>query len=234
MAPLDETGPGDQTAPGADQPDYPPSNRSRLRRAPNNARYDRETVHAVLDAGLQCAVGYVFDGMPYVTWTAYWRQGERVYWHGSSASRMIKRVKGGLCVCFSVGLLDGVVFARSGFHHSFNYRSVVAYGAAHEVTDGHEKLAALKAFTERLAPGRWNELRAPTTQEMKATAVLSMPLEEVAAKVRQGGPKDDAADMDAPVWAGHVPVGLSSGEPVTDPESRVATPPPYTRDLPLG
>ena len=140
--------------------------------------------------------------LPYVTWTAYWRQGERVYWHGSSARRMIKRVKCGLSVCFSVGLLDGVVFARSGFHHSFNYRSVVAYGAAHEVTDGHEKLAALKAFTERLAPGRWNELRAPTTQEMKATAVLSVPLEDVAAKVRQGGPKDDAADMDAPVWPG--------------------------------
>ena len=228
MAPCDETGPTN----GA--PGYPPSDRSRLKRAPNRAHYDRETVHAVLDAGLQCAVGYVFDGQPYVTWTAYWRQGERVYWHGSSASRMIKRVKGGLPVCFSVGLLDGVVFARSGFHHSFNYRSVVAYGTAQEITDPQEKLVALKAFTERLAPGRWDELRAPTNQEMKATAVLSMPLDEAAAKVRQGGPKDDAEDMDAPVWAGHVPVGLTSGAPVTDPDSRVATPPPYTRDLPLG
>jgi hypothetical protein len=228
MTPRDETGPTDGT------PDYPPTDRSRLRRAPTRAHYDRETVHAVLDAGLQCAVGYVFDGQPYVTWTAYWRQGERVYWHGSSASRMIKRVKGGLPVCFSVGLLDGVVFARSGFHHSFNYRAVVAYGTAHEVVDDDEKLAALKAFTERLAPGRWDELRAPTTQEMKATAVLSMPLDEVAAKLRQGGPKDDAEDMEAEVWAGHVPVGLVSGDPVTDPESRVATPPSYTRDLPLG
>ena len=226
--------PRDETGPPHGQPDYPASDRSRLRRAPNRAHYDRDTVHAVLDAGLQCAVGYVLDGQPYVTWTAYWRQGERLYWHGSSASRMIKRVKGGLPVCFSLGLLDGVVFARSGFHHSFNYRAVVAYGTAHEVTDPEEKLAALRAFTERIAPGRWDELRAPTDQEMKATAVMSMPLEEVAAKVRQGGPKDDAEDMDQPVWAGHVPVGLVSGEPVTDRASRITTPPLYTGDLPLG
>ncbi|MBK1697016.1 pyridoxamine 5'-phosphate oxidase family protein [Rhodovibrio salinarum] len=220
--------------PNAEPTDYPATERTRVRRANTRAHYDRETVHAVLDAGLQCAVGYVFDSAPYVTWTAYWRHGERLYWHGSSASRMIKRTQGGVPVCVSVGLLDGVVFARSGFHHTFNYRSVVAYGTAHAVTDRDEKLAALKAFTERLAPGRWDELRPPTDQELKATAVLSMPLTEVAAKVRQGGPKDDAEDMDAPVWAGYVPVGLVDGAPVTDPDSHVPTPPAYTHGLPLG
>jgi hypothetical protein len=213
---------------------YSKTDRSKIRRNPIRAHYDRETVHAVLDAGLQCAVGYVFDGRPYVTWTAYWREGERLYWHGSSASRMIRRVKGKMPVCVSVGMLDGVVFARSGFHHSFNYRAVVAYGEAEEVADPDRKLAALEAFTERLAPGRWAELRAPTTQELKATAVLSMPLREVAAKVRTGGPKDDAEDMDAPVWAGHVPIHSVVGDPVTDPDSTVATPPPYTRRNPFG
>ena len=224
MTPPDSLGPSD----------YPATDRSRVRRAPKRAHSDRETVHAVLDAGLQCAVGYVFDGAPYVTWTAYWRDGERVYWHGSSASRMIRRVKGGLPVCLSVGLLDGVVFARSGFHHTFNYRSVVAYGTAEEVADPDAKLAALEAFTERLAPGRWAELRAPTAQELKATAVLSMELSEVSCKVRQGGPADDAEDMNAAVWAGHVPVGLSVGAPVTDPDSRVAVPPLYAATVPLG
>jgi nitroimidazol reductase NimA-like FMN-containing flavoprotein (pyridoxamine 5'-phosphate oxidase superfamily) len=208
--------PPDGAAPEA----YAKTDRSRIRRNNARARYDREAVHGVLDAGLMCHVAYVFDGQPYVTSTAYWRSGACVYWHGSSASRMIRRVGGGLPVCFSVALLDGVVLARSGFHHSFNYRSVVAYGTAEEIEDTDEKLRALEVFTERLVPGRWAELRAPTEQELKATAVMRMELREVAAKVRQGPPSDDAEDMDAPVWAGVLPTHRAFGEPEPDPAMR--------------
>ncbi len=214
--------------------DYPVSERCRLRRNPKRAVTDRAAVHAVLDAGLQCAVGYVFDGEPYVTQTAYWREGERVYWHGSSASQMIRRLKGGIPVCFTASILDGLVFARSGFHHSFNYRSVVAHGIAQEVTQPAEKLARLKAFTDRLAPGRWEEMRPPTEQEMKATTVLALALDEISCKIREGGPVDDADDMDAPIWAGVVPVALVLGTSITDPESRIANAPANCLGTRLG
>ena len=197
--------------------DFPPTPRTRVKRLGYRACYDRETVYAILDAGLVCHVGYVIDGQPYVTPTAYWREGDRVYWHGSSASRMLRHLKDGVPVCFTVAHLDGLVLARSGFHSSINYRSVMAFGTAEPVTDEAAKLAALEAFSERLTPGRWVELRPPTTQELKATLVLSLRLEEVAAKVRTGPPADDEEDYELDVWAGEVPIHRVVDSPVDDP-----------------
>jgi nitroimidazol reductase NimA-like FMN-containing flavoprotein (pyridoxamine 5'-phosphate oxidase superfamily) len=197
-----------------------PSARTRVKRLPLRGHYDRETLYKVLDAGLICHVGYVIDGQPYVTPTAYWREGDRVYWHGSSASRALKNLKGGIPVCFTVSLLDGLVMARSGFHHSLNYRSVMALGKAELVEGDEAKLATLEAFSERIAPGRWPELRAVTKQELKGTTVLHMGLDEASAKIRTGGPVDDEEDYALPVWAGVVPIRLALGTP--EPDSRLA------------
>ncbi len=199
------------------QLDFPPTEKTRVKRLFERACYDRETVHAVLDAGLMCHVGYVIEDQPYVTPTAYWRDGDRVYWHGSSASRMLRRLTQGVPVCFTVALFDGLVLARSGFHSSINYRSVMAFGSAEPVTGEAEKLAALKAFSERLTPGRWAELRPPTKQEVKATLVMSLELDEVVAKVRNGPPSDDDADYALDVWAGELPVRQVIDPPVDDP-----------------
>ncbi|HZS83919.1 MAG TPA: pyridoxamine 5'-phosphate oxidase family protein [Stellaceae bacterium] len=193
-----------------------PSARTRVKRLPERGHYDRETIHAILDAGLVCHVGYVIEGQPYVTPTAYWREGDRVYWHGSSASRMLRQVKGGVPVCFTVSLLDGIVFARSGFHHSLNYRAVMALGTAEAVEGEAAKLAALEAFSERIAPGRWRELRPPTAQEVKATTILHMALDEASAKIRTGDPKDDEPDYALPIWAGVLPIRLVAGQPEAD------------------
>lgn len=181
-----------------------PTPRMRVKRLPKRGHYDRPTAHAILDAGLMCHVGYVIDGQPYVTPTAYWREGERLFWHGSSASRMLRTVAGGVPVCFTVAHLDGLVMARSGFHHSLNYRSLMAVGTAHRVERREDKLAAVRAFTERLYPGRWDVLRPPTEPELKGTTVLSMALEEASAKIRTGPPVDDEEDYALPCWAGVV------------------------------
>ncbi len=204
----------------ADTPtiDYPPTERTRIKRQHERALYDRKTVHEILDAGLLCHVGYVIDGQPYVTPTCYWRQGERVYWHGSSASKMLRRqAQGVVPVCFTVSLLDGLVFARSGYNSSINYRTVMAFGEAEQVTGEAEILATLEFFQERLTPGRWAELRPVTDQELKATTVMSLELKEVAAKVRPGPPGDDEAEYGLPVWAGVVPVHYRIGAPEDDP-----------------
>ncbi len=197
--------------------DFPPSAHTRIKRLHERAHYDRETVHAILDAGLLCHVGYIIDGQPYVTPTCYWRTGDRVYWHGSSASKMLRRLENGVPVCFTVALLDGLVLARSGFHSSIDYRSVMAFGMAGKVEDEAQKLAALEAFSERLTPGRWAELRPPNAQEVKATTVMALDLAEVVAKVRTGPPSDDEADYDFPVWAGNVPIRSLVEAPVDDP-----------------
>jgi len=222
-------------APGSATIDYPPTKRSRIKRQHERAHYDRKTVHEILDAGLLCHVGYVIDGQPYVTPTCYWRQGERVYWHGSSASRMLRRQKQGVPVCFTVSLLDGLVLARSGYHSSINYRSVMAFGEAEQVTDEAEILATLEAFQERLTPGRWAELRPVNGQELKATTVMSLELKEVAAKVRPGPPDDDEADYGLPVWAGVVPVRYQIGAPEDDPRLAPGiAQPDYLRDVKIG
>ncbi len=181
-----------------------PTPRTRVRRMPARGHYDRATIDAILDAGLVCHVGYVIDGQPYVTPTAYWREGARLYWHGSSASRMLRTLEGGAPVCLTVTLLDGLVLARAGFHHSINYRSVMVLGTARLVEERAEKVAALRAFVERLYPGRWAAVRPPTEQELKATTVLAMPLAEASAKIRTGPPIDDEEDYALPCWAGVV------------------------------
>src|SRR6185312_5348759 len=160
--------------------------------------------------------------------------GDRLYWHGSSASRMLRAQAGGIPVCLTVTHLDGLVLARSGFHHSLNYRSVMVLGNAEMVEQGDEKLAALRAFVERLVPGRWDMVRAPTTQELKATSVLRMPIDEASAKVRTGPPIDEDADYALPVWAGVVPVSTTIGVPDADP--RLASPglPPDVTTIRLG
>lgn len=204
----------------------PPSARTRVRRKPKRGHYDAATLHAILDEGLLCHVGYVIDGQPYVTPTLHWREGDHLYWHGSSASRMLRNLSHGVPVCVTVSLLDGLVFARSGFNHSANYRSVMALGTAELVTDREAKHAALVAFSERLAPGRWQQLRPPTAQELKATTVLHMPLSEASAKVRSGPPADDEADYALPVWAGVLPLRLVAGTPMPDARLPAGTPVP--------
>ena len=158
-----------------------PTTRTRIKRAHQRGSYDRETINTILDAGLICHVGYVFDGHPYVTATSYWREGDRVYWHGSSASRMLRQVRQGVPVCVTVSHFDGLVLARSGFHRSLNYRSVMLFGTAEQVTGTEAKLAALEFFTERLCPGRWPELRPASLQQIRATTIVSLPIAEGAA-----------------------------------------------------
>lgn len=208
--------------------------RTRLRRRPDRGAYDFAALAAVLDAQPLVHVGYLLEGQPFVTPTLQWREGERVYWHGSAASRMLKAVAG-QPVCLTVSLWDGLVLARSGFHHSVNYRSAMLFGAAEVVTDTAAKERHLEAFMERLFPGRWAELRPMTTKELKATSVLSMPIAEGAVKVRRGGPKDDEEDYGHPVWAGLVPLSIAVGAPADD--GRLAPGvglPDYLRRLSLG
>lgn len=208
--------------------------RNRIKRAHEDARYERAEVYRILDAGFVCHIGYSIDGQPYTTPTAYWRQGDRVFWHGSSASRMIRAVRGGIPVCFNVALFDGLVLAKSGFHTSVNYRSVTVYGEARQVEGREAKEAALEAFFQRIMPGRWETLRAPTGQEMKATSVLWMPLEEAVAKIRQGGPIEDEEDERLPIWSGVVPLHQVVGEPETDPLSEGLPLPDHLGGFKLG
>jgi nitroimidazol reductase NimA-like FMN-containing flavoprotein (pyridoxamine 5'-phosphate oxidase superfamily) len=202
---------------------YTPTARSKVRRLHERGRYDRDAVFAILDATLFCHIGYVIDGQPYVTPTGYWRVGDRLYWHGSSASRMLRAQSAGIPVCFTVMIVDGLVLARSGFHHSVNYRSVMAFGEASKLEDPEEKRTALNSYIERFLPNRNRELRPITGQELKATTVLGMTIEEASAKIRTGPPKDDEEDYDLPVWAGVVPIRQVFGEPVPDPRLKNGT-----------
>ncbi len=200
---------------------YAPTERTQLKRLPKRASYDEAQIHAILDEGFLCHVGFVLDGQPYVIPTGYARSGEKLYIHGSAASRMLRTLAQGIDVCVTVTLLDGLVLARSAFHHSMNYRSVVVLGEAQLVTDPEEKWAALRCFTNHVVAGRWEEVRQPTEQEMKATTVLVLPLNEVSAKIRTGPPIDDEEDYSLPVWAGVVPLKPQFGEPL--PDSRLAS-----------
>jgi nitroimidazol reductase NimA-like FMN-containing flavoprotein (pyridoxamine 5'-phosphate oxidase superfamily) len=200
------------------------SERSRVRRAPARADYDRATIDAVLDEALVAHLGFAVDGQPYVIPTLHARIGDEVYVHGSAASRMVKTLGAGLPACLTVTLVDGLVFARSAFHHSMNYRSVVVLGTARFVEGTEERAAALEAFTEHLIPGRWSECRPPTRQELKGTRVLALSLDEASAKVRTGGPVDDAEDYDSDHWAGVLPLRLTPGELEPDPLLREGIP----------
>ncbi len=195
-----------------------PSERVRVKRVHERGSYDRDTVHAILDAMPICHVGYVVDGTPYVTPTLQWREGDRVYWHGSSASRMLRKCEGAE-VCLTVTCVDGLVLARSAFHHSANYRSVMILGQAEKITDPAEAEMRLKNFVDGLFPGRWDMLRPMAGQELKATTVLSMPISEASAKVRTGMPVDDDEDYELPIWAGVIPVRMQMLPPEDDPKN---------------
>jgi nitroimidazol reductase NimA-like FMN-containing flavoprotein (pyridoxamine 5'-phosphate oxidase superfamily) len=191
-----------------------------VRRAPARADYDRATIDAILDEALVAHLGFAVDGQPYVIPTLHARLGDEVYVHGSAASRMVRALAGGVPACLTVTLLDGLVLARSAFNHSMNYRSVVVLGTARPVEGEDERAAALEAFTERLVPGRWGEVRPPTRQELKGTRVLALSLDEASAKVRAGAPVDDEADYALDAWAGVVPLRLTAGAPEPDPRLR--------------
>ena len=195
---------------------YIPTPRTKVRRLSKRAVYDKAQVHAILDEGFLCHVGFAQDGQPFVIPTLYARCDETLYMHGSGASRMLKTLAQGVDVCVTVTLVDGYVLARSAFHHSMNYRSVTALGRARLVADETEKLAALRAITDHVVPQRWDEVRGPNELEMKQTIVLALPLEEVSAKVRVGPPADDDEDYALPIWAGVVPIRTQLGEPAGD------------------
>ncbi len=195
---------------------YQQTSRTRIGRLPKRGAYDKAQVHAILDEGFLCHVGFVVDGQPYVIPTGYVRIDERIYLHGSAASRMLRTLHQGVEVCVTVTLVDGFVLARSVFHHSMNYRSIVMLGTATLVTAQDEKLQALHSFTNHIVPGRWEEARQPTEQELKSTSVMVLPLQEVSAKIRSGPPIDDEEDYELPVWAGVVPLRLDFTQPVPD------------------
>ncbi len=193
-----------------------PTDRTRLRRLHRKAAYDAPTIHAILDAMPVAHVGHLVDGAPVVTPTLQWRAGDRIFWHGSAASRMQKRAAGGP-VCVTVTLTDGIVLARSGFEHSVNYRTVMVFGTAAEVTGNAAKEAALKVLMDHLFPGRWEALRPVKARELKATTILTLPLSEASAKLSHGFATETPGDETWPVWAGVIPTGLVTGAPVPAP-----------------
>ena len=190
--------------------------RTKVKRLPARGHYDRETINAILDEGFICHVGFVVDGQPYVIPTGYARVDDQLYIHGSAASRMLRNLSKGIEVCVTVTLIDGLVLARSAFHHSINYRSVVVLGKATLVEENDEKEKALEAITEHIVPGRWADVRWPNELELKGTSVLRLPVDEASAKIRTGDPKDDEEDYAMDVWAGVLPLALQTGAPVTD------------------
>lgn len=205
----------------------PKIDRVRLRRRHDRGHYDKETLYAVLDAGFVAHVGYLIDGAPFVTPTLFWREDNHVYWHGSAASRMLRQAEG-MPVCVTVTHVDGMVLARSGFHHSANYRSAMLLGDAFIVADPDEKAAKLDRFIDGLFPGRVAELRPATAQELKATTVLGLAIDEASAKIRAAGVKDDEEDYALAVWAGVVPLTMTAGTPEPDDRLAKGTPlPPH-------
>jgi nitroimidazol reductase NimA-like FMN-containing flavoprotein (pyridoxamine 5'-phosphate oxidase superfamily) len=191
--------------------------RNRVKRLHQRGHYDRATIYPILDSAMLCHIAYVVDAQPFCTPTAFWRDGDVLFWHGSAASRMLRTQADGLAVCLTVAHMDGLVLARSGFHSSINYRSVMAFGHARAVADAAAKRHAMDAFVERFFPGRSEVLRAPTAQEIKATFILSMAIEQASAKIRTGPPADDEADFAWPVWAGEIPLRTVIGEAVDCP-----------------
>ena len=214
---------------------FTPTPNTTLKRLPDRGEFDRQTVYKILDEAFLCHVGFAVEGQPFVIPTSFGRIGDKLYIHGSAASRMLRSLSGGIPVCVTVTLIDGLVLARSAFHHSINYRSVVMLGNASLVEDAEEKFTALRAITENIVPGRWADVREPNAQELKGTSVLSLPLVEVSAKVRTGPPKDDEEDMAIPVWAGVLPLRVVADAPIDDPAlSPGLEPPGYIRNYNLA
>ena len=209
--------------------EFPQTERTTLKRLPKRGVYDRQLVYGILDEGFICHVGFAVEGQPFVIPTGYARVDEQLFIHGSQVSRMLRTLSTGIDVCVTVTLVDGLVLARSAFHHSINYRSVLMFGRATIVAEREAKLAALFAFSEQVVPERWNDVREPTEQELKATTVLSLPLVEVSAKVRTGPPVDDEEDYALDVWAGVLPLRIAAGAPISDPRLPESIEPPlYT------
>jgi len=214
---------------------FTPTPRTQVKRLPKRGAYDRETVFKILDEGFVCHVGFVVEGQPYVIPTNYGRSGETLYLHGSAASRMLRTLSEGVPVCVTVSLVDGLVLARSAFHHSVNYRSVVIFGTARLVEDPAEKMEALRLFTEHVMKGRWDDIRQPSEQELKGTTVLALPMEEVSAKLRTGGPIDDEEDYALPMWAGVLPLPVVAAAPIPDARLNPGTEiPAYMKDYRRG
>ena len=199
------------------------TSRNKVLRLPKRGHYDRETIFSILDAGFLCHVGFVVNGQPFVIPTSYGRDGDKIYLHGSSKSRMLTQAGNGTPVCLTVTHLDGLVLARSAFHHSMNYRSAVIFGTAHEV-EGEEKDKGLFLISESILKGRWDEVRKPNEQELKATSVLCLEIEEASAKMRTGAPGDEEEDYALNVWEGVVPFQKMAGEPIADPLLRQGIP----------
>ena len=211
-----------------------PTPRTTVHRLPKRAVYDRARIDAILDAGMICHIGFVDNGSPCVLPTGYVRVGDWLYVHGSAASHMLRALVAGAEACVTVTHLDGLVLARSAFHHSVNYRSVVVFGKARLVAEPREKWDALRAFTNHVVEGRWEEVRQPNEQELKGTTVVAIPIDEASAKVRLGPPIDDEEDFAAAVWAGYVPVSLSSGDPIPDARLAPGAQPPAPERLVLN
>lgn len=211
----------------------PLTDRTSIRRLPARGSYDRDLIDSILDESPVCHVGFVVDGRPFVIPTLHVRVGDRLYMHGSPASRMLKAMASGVEVCVNVTIVDGLVLARSAFHHSMNYRSVVIFGVAEPVDDAERKTRVLNALSEHLVPGRWRDVRGPSPGELKATSILSLPIDEASAKCRTGPPIDDEEDYALPAWAGVIPLSLTAGEPVACPRlAPRVEPPAYARSYP--
>src|SRR5271154_971709 len=203
-----------------------PTARTRLKRLPKRASYDLDAIYSILDTALVCHVGFAIEGQPYVIPTLHVRIGDRLYIHGSAASRMLGAAADGTPIAVTVTHIDGLVLARSAFHHSVNYRSVVILGAATLVADPAEKLAVMKGLIDHIAPGRWDHIRQPNEKELAATSVLSIPIVEASAKLRSGDPLDDDADYAMPIWAGQIPFAANTLPPVADARLDKSTPIP--------
>jgi len=204
--------------------------RTELRRLPKRGSHEAQTIYAILDAGFLAHVGFQMNGQPFVIPTLYGRQENKLYLHGSAASRMLGELETSMPVCINVTLVDGLVLARSAFHHSMNYRSVVAFGSARKIDDPEQKTQALRVISEHLIAGRWNDVRSPTGKELKATSVLEFSIEEASAKVRAGPPLDDEEDYSLPIWAGILPLRLEAKTPVPDPRLQDGVKaPPYVQ-----
>jgi nitroimidazol reductase NimA-like FMN-containing flavoprotein (pyridoxamine 5'-phosphate oxidase superfamily) len=206
--------------------EFTPTERTRVRRKPDRANYDRETIYGILDQAFVCHVGFIADGMPVVVPTNYVRVGEKLFLHGSTASRLMKTLGSGAPFCLSVTLLDGIVFSPTATGHSVNYRSVVLMGQAEPILDPAAKLAAMRDFVEYVLRGRWAAVRPPSEQELKGTMVLAVPLVEVSAKIRTGFAVDDDKEYDGTAWTGVLPFRWTPGEPIRDPRGDLAVPVP--------
>jgi uncharacterized protein len=211
--------------------EFPKTSRNKVKRHPERGAYDSSVIYPIIDEALICHVGFMQDNQPFVIPTLHARQGDAILLHGAKGSRLLRHVEAGGDVCITITLLDGIVLARSVFSHSINYRSAVLFGRGHVILDDDMRMQALETFTERLIPGRWQDVRPPSEVELKQTTIVVVPIESASAKIRSGPPKDNQDDLDLPVWAGVLPVHQVCGAAIADPQLRAETEvPEYIRN----